>query len=154
MQDISPQDLERRVNRWLAKVVGGVLLWFGVAAVGLFFWAIYKIASFGEMPPWKIYLLIAGLAITGIFCLSVGWRLFLDRPNRYGSSLTPMSWRILGTMFGLLGAAFIAFTWAFASDAQPDFLSSIAASVASVCLLSYCCFRLARQLAMRTAERK
>jgi hypothetical protein len=153
MQDISPQDLERRANRWLAKLVGGVLLWFGVAAVGLFFWAIYKIASFGEMPDWKIYLLIAGFASIGVFCVSVGWRLFLDRPNRYGSSLSPMSWRILGTMFGLLGAAFIALTFAFASDAQADFLSSIAASVAAVCLLSYWCFRLARQLAMRV-ERK
>ena len=154
MQDISPRDIEERANRWLVKIVGGVLLWFGLAGDALFFWAIYKVVSFGESPQWTMYFLIAGFAIIGMFCLSVGWRLFLDRPNRYGSILTPLSWRILGTLFGVAGAAFAGFIVAIASDAQASLLSSAGTSLAALCLLSYFCFRVARQVATRGISRK
>jgi hypothetical protein len=48
--------------------------------------------------------------LLSIFCLVVGYRLALNRPNRYGSILPPTAWAVLAGIFGTAGLAFGATT--------------------------------------------
>src|SRR3954466_3228813 len=86
----------------MVKLVGGVLLWIGVAFGALLLWFGYGI--FVGKPPgyfWPLVFLGAVAAIA-LFCLSVGYRLFFNRPKRYGSILGPVSWWLLAGFWGLL----------------------------------------------------
>ena len=87
---------------WAAKIVGGVLLWVAVGAFGLVLWFAYGLLAPGGQVALGAILFLLGLSAIGLFCLSVGWRLFLNRPNCYGSFLSPVGWRILGVVFAAL----------------------------------------------------
>jgi hypothetical protein len=43
------------------------------------------------------------LALLSAFCCTVGYRLALYRPNRYGSIVSPNLWLVLTVAFGSLG---------------------------------------------------
>jgi hypothetical protein len=108
MDDLPPevfQRAERQVNAVLAKIIGGVLLWIGVAFLGLFVWALHKVVIIGRPLDTFAFVMLGVFAVLATFCALVGWRLFLNRPNRFGSILGPFGWRVLGTMFGVMAAA-------------------------------------------------
>ena len=157
MDDIPPevvQRAERQVNAVLAKVIGGVMLWIGVAAFGLLVWASYKLMLLDRRPEFGAFVLLDVFAIIGTYCALVGWRLFLNRPNRFGSILGPVGWRILGGTFGLSAIAFLIFAVALLRDvnASQDILAITVTSVASCAVFSHWCFLSARRVASTAAN--
>ena len=151
MHDPAPESdlLERQpVPSWMTKILGGVTLWIGVAFGALLFWLLYKLASPNVRVEVWVVVLLGVVAAIALFCLSVGYRLFLNRPNRYGSILGPMSWRIVGGFFGLIavGLASVAlFTEAYSNQAPAEVWSSILFGGA----FSYWCFRIAGKAGRR-----
>jgi hypothetical protein len=151
MQDPAPASdlLEKQpVHPWVAKILGGVTLWIGLAFVALLLWMLYKIASPNVRIEVWVVILLGVVAAIALFCLVVGYRLFLNRPNRYGSILGPMSWRIVGGFFGLIAvglasAAF--FTDAYMNHPSVEVFASILFSGA----FSYWCFRIGRRASDR-----
>jgi len=75
--DLPPDVVERvqrRVDAIFAKVIGGVMLWIGLAFAGLFVWFSYK--TLNRPPDIAVLLVLAVFAILAAFCSLVGWRLF------------------------------------------------------------------------------
>jgi hypothetical protein len=129
----------------MVKIAGGVLLWFGVGAAALFAWSSYKALSLPGPVHIAVFALIGVAGALAVFCIAVGWRLFLNRPNRHGSALGPVAWRILGALFGMAGAAMLGF--ALLRGDAPAEIRSIAVFSGGGCLLfSYWCFVLTRRL--------
>lgn len=150
MNDLPPDVIERaerRVNAVFAKIVGGVMLWIGVVFVGLFIWASYKIMSLNRTPQLGAFLVLGAFAILAVFCSMIGWRLFLNRPNRFGSLLSPLGWRILGIMFGILAVAFSTFfvVVLLRDSASTELLVTAVTSVASCAIFSHWCWSAAQQ---------
>jgi hypothetical protein len=137
---------ERQVNAVFAKIIGGVMLWIGVAFVALFVWASYKILLLRRPPEFGMVALLGALAVLAAFCSLVGWRLFLNRPNRFGSILTPLGWRILGAMFGVFTIGFLLFWIMLIRDgASTDLMVIAVISIASSALFCHWCLSAARQ---------
>jgi len=137
---------ERRVNAIFAKVIGGVLLWIGVTFIALFVWASYKISVLNRALELGAFALLVAFAILAAFCSLIGWRLFLNRPNRFGSILSPLGWRILGAMFAVFAAAFVVFWIMLLRDgASTELMVTAVTSVASCAVFCYWCLSAARQ---------
>lgn len=128
----------------MVKLAGGVLAWFGVGAAFLFFWMVYKALSLPGPVHAAVYGMLGLSALLAFFCLTVGWRLYLNRPNRHGSSLGPTGWRVLGALFGLAGVAMLGFA-ALLPYATVDVRSLTALSGAGCLVFCYWSFRLARR---------
>ncbi len=102
MEPSSPEQVARldRQMRITLRISGGILFFFGLVAAliaGGIAWDDFR------QPPaspkrweWGYW---AGLASIAIFCLQVGFRLLLQRSNRYQSILTPGGWIVLGCVF-------------------------------------------------------
>jgi len=155
--DDLPRDVieraKRRVNAVFAKVIGGVMIWIGVAFVALLVWASYKVVTLDRAPEFGAVLLLGALAILAAFCSLIGWRLFLNRPNRFGSILTPLGWRILGAMFGVFAAAFLIFWVVLLRDgASTGLLVTAVTSVASCAVFCHWCLSAARQALANAAR--
>jgi hypothetical protein len=128
--------------RWLVKLAGGVLSWFGVGAAAFFVWTCYKAFSLPGPVHIAVFVLIGVSALLAVFCLTVGWRLFMNRPNRHGSALGPLSWRVIGALFGLCGTAMLGF--ALLRWDMPGNIVWIAVFSGGGCLVfAYWCFMLA-----------
>lgn len=156
MADLPPERLEgaeRRVNAVFAKVIGGVMLWIGVAFGVLLVWASYKTAMLNRPLEFVPLLFLAGFAILAAFCSLVGWRLFLYRPNRFGSILSPWGWRILGGMFGASAVGLLAFWVVLLRDGASIALQVTAVtSVASSAAFCIWCLTAARQAIANAAR--
>lgn len=90
----------------VARVAGGILLAFGVALVALVSVAVLRQVESVAAADATALLVIALLGVLSIFCLAVGYRLALNRPNRYGSMLSPPAWAVLAGAFALGGFGF------------------------------------------------
>ena len=136
---------------WAAKLVGGVLLWIAVAALAFLVWTAHAILWLETPVSTLVLVLVAIVFLIGLFCLCVGWRLFLNRPNRYRSILGPTGWRILGVIFALtLPLVMFAIVAKYKSNQSiPDFVFGLL-SLSFAVVLSWLCFRYARSLAIRT----
>ena len=149
MSDLPPhivESAERRVNAIFAKVIGGVMLWFGVAFVLLLVWASYKIVLLDRAPDYWAFALLGVFALLATFCSLVGWRLFLNQPNRYGSILSPVGWRILAGVFGVLGIGlFIVPVVLLRGGISNDFLVTAVTSLAACAVFCHWCLLTARQ---------
>ncbi len=133
--------INRKVDGWMAKFVGAVLLWIGVVFAGLTMWAIYKVSLLPQPEYIARYAIAAGFSLIGIFGFSVGWRLFWNKPNRYGSVLGPIGWGLLCLLFAACGIFIVVALGASRLLAE----SSLAWSVFACCVFSYWCFHLARR---------
>jgi hypothetical protein len=91
------KEAERRVNAVFARIIAVLMLSIGLAFIALFVWASYKVAVLARTPEVGAFVVLAVFATLAAFCSLVGWRLF--RPNKYGSVLAPVGWRILGSVF-------------------------------------------------------
>ena len=143
--------LDQPVHPWVVKVVGGVLLSIGVAFGAFLLWFSYRVLL-PKLPtdPW-IFVFQAVVAVVALFCLSVGYRLFLGRPNRYGSILGPASWRILGGFWSLLticlaGGAFLA------DKSSLDFMETMVWSIIFSGSFAYYCLRASRRVMVRRTQ--
>lgn len=138
MSDLPPDVIERaerRIAAIFAKIIGGVMLWTGVAFVGLFAWASYKIMSLNRAPDDWAFVLLGLSAVLAAFCSLVGWRLFLNQPNRFGSILSPLGWHMLGGVFAVLGGASLVVSVVLLRGAtSSDVLVMAVTSVASCAL--------------------
>ena len=157
MDDIPPdvvQRAERQVNAIFAKVIGGVMLWIGVAFLGLLVWAVFKLMLLDRRPEFGALALLGVFAVVGAFCALVGWRLFLNRPNRFGSILGPVGWRILGGVFGFSALAFIVFAVALLRDGSlsQGVFATFVTAVVSCSIFSHWCFVSARRAASNSAS--
>lgn len=138
MAPLSPTELQEKVNGWYAKIIGGVLLWIGVIGVALEIWALQIVVA--QPQNVAVYLIACGFCVVTAFSLSVGWRLFLNRPNRYGSILGPIGWSILAFLFAAFG---IGLTLMFGMAVVGDI--SLLLSIASCFGFGFWCFKLARR---------
>lgn len=86
----------------IARLAGAVLLLLGA---GLFALALsLVIRAVGTHGHFDREVLISLLVLAGLalFCSNAGWRFALNRPNRYGSVLSPAGWLTLSTLFVIL----------------------------------------------------
>ena len=116
----------------LARVAGAVLLLFGVAlgalgGVGV----VRRIGSLAGVD-WSAIIFIAVLGLLSTFCLVVGYRLALNRPNRYGSMLPPTAWAVLAGLFGVAGLGFGATTFTANGPLRGALLGGISALMFAV----------------------
>jgi tetratricopeptide (TPR) repeat protein len=87
----------------LARLAGIVLLLFGIVLGALVGLVIER--NFGALLTMSTSASV-GLTVTSLlsaFCCTVGYRLALYRPNRYGSAFSPNLWLVLTVAFGSLG---------------------------------------------------
>ncbi len=87
----------------LARLAGGVLLGFGIALAIFSIWIVERqFAAGGAFQSTAAVLVISCLVIS-VFCFLGGYRFLLNRPNRYGSLLSPPGWKMLAACFCVLG---------------------------------------------------
>jgi len=91
-----------RLDSWIGKAAGALLLAFGLTASAILVLGTYRIVSSADSSEIATAVFVASLMAVAVFCLAVGYRLFLNRPNKYGSILTPLGWNALGAVFALL----------------------------------------------------
>jgi|HubBroStandDraft_5_1064220.scaffolds.fasta_scaffold50378_3 ATP-dependent Clp protease adapter protein ClpS len=86
-------------GRLIARIIGGISLAFGAAAGILAVWAIdQQFAIRGVVQISAAAAVIVFLLIAALCCLT-GFRLIFNRPNRYGSILSPAGWKTLALCF-------------------------------------------------------
>jgi hypothetical protein len=136
---------------WITKFVGGVLLWIALVAFAFVSWALYRFASLHLSVSTFVVVVVFIVLVIGFFCLSVGARMFLHRPNRYHSVLSPIGWRILGSLFAVsVPVVLLGLMAAAHKSAQP--LSTLGGGVlplAFVAFLAVKCFVQARVIRRR-----
>ena len=95
----------------LARISGAVLIMFGLGLGALGCLGLLRqVESVAAMNQMAIAFIVV-LVLLSSFCLVVGYRLALNRPNRYGSILPPSAWAALAGLFGVAGLAFLAPTF-------------------------------------------
>lgn len=92
-------------SRLFAGFIGAVLLSFGLGLTALAAWMVERQMTLrgAIQPDAAVFIVVAGLI--SLFCLLVGFRLAFNRPNRYGSILSPTGWAILAILFALISCA-------------------------------------------------
>jgi len=139
------QAAERQVAGVLSKVIGGVMLWIGVAFIFLFVWAAYKLAQLDHVADFWAFVLLGVFALIATFSSLVGWRMFLNRPNRYGSILSPLGWRVLAGVFGVSGVGVLAASVALLrNDDSSTFVIAAVTSIAFCAIFCHLCLMAAR----------
>jgi ATP-dependent Clp protease adapter protein ClpS len=89
-------------GRLIARIIGGASLAFGIAAGTLAVWAIDRqFASRGVVEISAAAVIVVFPSISA-FCCLVGFRLAFNRPNRHGSVLSPLGWKLLGCSFSIV----------------------------------------------------
>jgi len=106
------------VPTYIVRIIGGVLLLFGIALAILAILAVERqLTVHGTLMTGVLVPVILGLI--SAFCLPVGCRLLFNRPAANGSILSPLGWRVLAITFYAICIASIA---AAASKGQYPFL--------------------------------
>lgn len=96
---------DHAVGTLASRLVG---LAFGI--IGLSLAALAGFIVWDSMEPGLAALLVVVVSISW-FCSSTGWRLALNRPNRYGSIIRPWAWRTLGAISLVLAITFVVIAW-------------------------------------------
>ena len=89
----------------LVRACGFIMSAFGVALAAVGLWFLYRLWLLDRLAQPVGLAVVAVSGTIAVFCLLVGLRLYLNRPNRYGSLMTPTGWTILGSVFNLVAAA-------------------------------------------------
>jgi hypothetical protein len=89
-------------GRVLLRVVGGVLSWVGVGLLILLAWLVETaIANSIDIDLVRSTLWASALLLVGALCTVVGFRMFLNRPNKHGPVLSPTTWAVFGSVFAV-----------------------------------------------------
>jgi hypothetical protein len=140
---VDVRDMEQRINLLFGRVAGGVLSWFGVGLTAVFLWIAYGMLVDHRALGISTLIALSALAVVAGFCLVAGFRLYLDKPNAYGSFLTPPGWMILGCVFAAMSGFLL-----FAENRPDDFATLVACTAA----FAAGCFYTASRLASRKAR--
>jgi ATP-dependent Clp protease adapter protein ClpS len=116
-----------RLSGLIFRVAGSVLLTFGVALAGLLIRILVRHSAWTS----GLGVVVAGTAAISALCLLLGYRLVLNRPNRHGTLLSPMSWKVLAACFALL-------TVLIAAQMQSGHYRALAPA-ATAALLAFAC---------------
>ena len=92
-----------RVPAFMGVAAGLVLLCIGAVVAVAFAGLIGQAVTAGARDSGQV-ILLAVLALIAFFCLSVGGRMTLRRPNRYGSIMPPFAWVVMGCAWLALAA--------------------------------------------------
>ena len=92
-------------SKVIARLAGAVLFGFGLALAGFCVFAVERLLTIDRAFDAKPYYVVCGIALIGFFCVLVGYRLALNRPNRYQSILPPLGWYALTACFIAAGGA-------------------------------------------------
>ena len=137
------EDITDRPGLFLLRMAGGVLSWFGVGVLALLVWLVYAwLHDHRQIDP-LFFLIFAVLAVIGFFCVKVGLRLFLNRPNAYYSILSPIGRGILGCLF----AVFALFLLVQSFKTSTDQIESLRVTVLCALFAIGCLY-----MALRTAR--
>jgi O-antigen/teichoic acid export membrane protein len=90
----------------LARLAGLVLLLFGIAVGALTGVGIERQLVYSGTIERSAVILLSVLVVVSAFCTFVGYRLVFNRPNRYGSLLSPNAWIVLAGVFATVGLLF------------------------------------------------
>lgn len=133
-------------NKIIARLAGAVLLIFGAALAGLFMFGTQRLIALGQLAKLNSVLAIGSIGLIACFCIVVGYRLALDRPNRNQSVLPPMGWYALTLIFVIFAVAA-----GIALLRKADYTALIA--IGAVVLMGAGCLKAGRRAALRgTAE--
>jgi hypothetical protein len=97
--------MQESVSPWVVRVTGGILFLFGAFIAPFSIFPLFT--SFIIPMPDEHFLLTFVFSLVAIFCLVVGGRMIVNRPNTHGSLLSPVGWYVLATVFLVLGAAVV-----------------------------------------------
>jgi hypothetical protein len=81
------------------RVVGIVAGLIGLAFIALAGLLIIRQIQFRKTVPPDVLLFVLAVSPIAFFFVTAGWRLTLNRPNRYGSFISPTAWRLLAAIF-------------------------------------------------------
>jgi len=93
----------------IQRAVGVVALLVGLALAGLFVSGVFKLASLRSAGETFALIFLAVIGVLMAFFVTVGWRMALNRPNRYGSLLTPGLWFFVAVLFLILALTIASF---------------------------------------------
>ena len=111
--------------------VAAVLLFFGFALAALLILILVRHSA----RPTELGVVVAGATALTAFCLLLGYRLLFNRPNRRGSLLSPLGWRLLATCFGVV-ALFVGATMIQNPDTAAVVATIAAAALAYACVMA------------------
>lgn len=97
----------------IARIAGVILFVFGIGLATLSVWIIERQLTFHGALSLDVLTVVLVLSVISLFCIVVGYRLAFNRPNRYGSILSPSAWIVLGAIFGILGLGTTAYVVIF-----------------------------------------
>ncbi len=105
-------DFDRPAHPWARRAVGAAILSCGVTLLVFLVWFSYRVAIVGKAFELGVLTFMGVTVSITAFCLFMGYRLSLDRPNQHGSLLSPLGWKVLGGVFALfaIGTA-VLFLW-------------------------------------------
>jgi ATP-dependent Clp protease adapter protein ClpS len=89
------RELPGHMHALIARVAGGVLLAFGTGLAILAIWVVERQLSLRGSLQLTAAAMVIGFSLVAAFCLPVGYRLLLKRPNSYGSLLSPAGWLVV-----------------------------------------------------------
>jgi hypothetical protein len=132
----------------VGRVAGGVLLAFGIGLSILAVWIIERQFTLRRGLQLDAASMVLGFSLIAVFCLPVGYRLFFQRPNRYGWMLSPRGWMVLAVSLipiglGLGAIAIWRGTYQFLT------LPAVLGVLACICAIAS---RAAKRRAMKTDE--
>ncbi|MCW8879267.1 MAG: hypothetical protein OQJ89_02695 [Kangiellaceae bacterium] len=133
------QELNEKVTNAYARLIGFASFLIGLIALIFASWAGYLglHADFSSVAV----VFLGVVFLVSAFFLNVGWRMLMNRPNRYGSILSPLSWVIVGFLF-TAAAVLVSSILAKISSGSPDFVNTVI-SLISCFVFAGSCFYLA-----------
>lgn len=105
----SPESDE--VSRFATLTTGLILAAFAAAMAGLIAFMGWRVLQGELRVSGSGLLLVAVLAASAYGVGTLAWRLIANRPNRYGSIMGPVAWRIAAviSLISAVGSAYAAF---------------------------------------------
>lgn len=79
----------------LPRIVGVVLTMLGGGAAVLLIWMVFRLSRMHSELDRTALIVMAVIFAVAAFCLTLGYRLLLNRPSRHGSLLSARTWRVL-----------------------------------------------------------
>jgi hypothetical protein len=132
------------------RLAGGVLIAFGLGLSILAVWIVERQFTLQRGLQLDAVAMVLGFFLVAVFCLAVGYRLFFERPNRYGSMLSPSGWMVLAACLLAIGVGVGAFAiWRGAFQFLAS--SAVLGALACVCAIAS---RSARRRAMFTVTQR
>jgi hypothetical protein len=116
----------------LTRISGAILTLFGVGILAMTILFATRMVELYPRLDHRGPIIVLGLAALAVFCLTLGYRLLLNRPNRYGSLLSPGTWRALS--IGFLGFVLLLVGLSFLSPTR----LSVGALIGALMIAGWC----------------